>query len=258
MVFGGFFSFDPTWHLSVVPSPSPDWSGAPRFASLATRMKLLWCITISEFETSFFGFKIPNRVLTFFFSFLQVIVVSVSFLQHVYSWTKFSNIFYCRSNILPNATWAERFLAYDIVIFDYGLMRRILGTTECVANYLDGGYMRCNWCVQYSASLILLIIVLFCPQSPLWLLWPALLMQSSYVLGMGVLTMATAPKLLEALGGKVDSELGTAVSLYVAGFCLNWLFAFILWHYYWGIEKMHSSMKKGRAIQELLDACDRM
>lgn len=70
--------------------------------------------------------------------------------------------------------------------------------------------------------------------------------------------MATAPKLLEALGGKVDPELGSAVAIYVTGFCLNWLFAFILWHYYWGIEKMHAAMKKGRAIQQILDACDRV
>jgi len=54
-------------------------------------------------------------------------------------------------------------------------------------------------------------------------------MQSSYVLGMSILTMATTPKILEALGGVVDRELGTAFVIFVLGFLLNWLFAFVLW-----------------------------
>jgi hypothetical protein len=37
------------------------------------------------------------------------------------------------------APLSSYYLAYDIIIFDFGLMHRILGTTECVANYLDGG-----------------------------------------------------------------------------------------------------------------------
>lgn len=64
------------------------------------------------------------------------------------------------------------FLAYDIVIFDFGLMHRILGTTECVANYLDGGYMRAGYCLQHAGALTLLLIELFKPNLPLWFLWP--------------------------------------------------------------------------------------
>ncbi len=48
-------------------------------------------------------------------------------------------------------------------------------------------------------------------------------MQSAYVLGMSILTMATTPKILEALGGEVDRELGIAFVAYVLGFLLNWL-----------------------------------
>uniref|UniRef100_A0AC35EVL1 Uncharacterized protein n=1 Tax=Panagrolaimus sp. PS1159 TaxID=55785 RepID=A0AC35EVL1_9BILA len=65
-------------------------------------------------------------------------------------------------------------------------------------------------------------------------------MQSSYVLGMAILTMATAPKLLEALSGHVDQELGIATFVYVTGVSLNWLFTFVLWHYYWGMEQKYS------------------
>lgn len=69
-------------------------------------------------------------------------------------------------------------------------------------------------------------------------------MQSSYVLGMAILTMATIPKLLEALGGWKDSQLNTTFLIYTIGFSLNWLFVFILWHYYWGIEAKYGNLKK--------------
>lgn len=93
--------------------------------------------------------------------------------QHMWSFKEYRHIFNCHSNInITSSTWSEQFLAYDIIIFDFGLMHRILGTTECVANYLDGGYMRCAWCVQQASALVLLIVVLLCIPRPVWLLWP--------------------------------------------------------------------------------------
>uniref|UniRef100_A0A1I8AGT1 TLC domain-containing protein n=1 Tax=Steinernema glaseri TaxID=37863 RepID=A0A1I8AGT1_9BILA len=154
------------------------------------------------------------------------------------------HVFFCHSNITSSATAAETFLAYDIVIFDFGLMHRVLGTSECVANYLDGGYMRALWCVQHSSALMLMIFALYFFRRFVWLLWPCLLMQSSYALGMAVLTMATAPKLLEALSGTVDRELGIAFSSFMAGLSANWLFTFILWHYYWGMESKYATARR--------------
>lgn len=51
-------------------------------------------------------------------------------------------------------------------------MHRILGTTECIANYLDGGFMRSVWCLSHSSSLFLLLIALLFLTKPVWLLWP--------------------------------------------------------------------------------------
>ena len=65
----------------------------------------------------------------------------------------------------------------------------------------------------------------------------ALLMQSAYALGLGVLTMAIAPRILEAFGGKVDASLSFQFAIYATGFAFNWLFTFVLWHYYWYMEK---------------------
>ncbi|CAD5225654.1 unnamed protein product [Bursaphelenchus xylophilus] len=167
-------------------------------------------------------------------------------MQHVFSWWNYSNVFHCRSTLPANATLGSRFLACDIVIFDFGLMHRILGTTECVANYLDGGYMRCSWCLEHAAALCLLLACVCCIPRPVWLLWPALFMQSSYVLGMAILTMAIAPKMLEALTREVDQELGIALVSYCTGVSMNWLFTFILWHYYWGMEKKQVEMTEQR------------
>ncbi|KHJ81658.1 hypothetical protein OESDEN_18654 [Oesophagostomum dentatum] len=100
--------------------------------------------------------------------------------------------------------------------------------------------MRFGWCIEQSTALAIAIFSLLCMSRPLWLLWPGLLLQSSYSLGLSVLTMATAPKLLEALGGRVDLQLGTMFSIYIFGFFFNWFFTFVLWHHYWYLEKLYS------------------
>ncbi|VDK78860.1 unnamed protein product [Cylicostephanus goldi] len=130
-------------------------------------------------------------------------------------------------------------------------MHRVLGTEECVANYLDGGYMRFGWCIEHSSSLSLAIFSLLCMPRPLWLLWPGLLIQSSYSLGLSVLTMATAPKLLEALGGRVDMDLGLMFTAYLFGFFFNWIFTFILWHHYWHLERQYNppSLKRSASYK---------
>lgn len=75
-------------------------------------------------------------------------------------------------------------------------------------------------------------------------------MQSSYVLGMAILTMATTPKLLEALSGLADPQLNLAVLIYGLGFFINWLFAFVLWHYYWGAEAAKAFRKKLKLTEQ--------
>ncbi len=56
-------------------------------------------------------------------------------------------------------------------------MHRILGTTECIANYLDGGYMRAMWCCEHVGALLIMFIALYVYTKTTWLLWPALLIQ---------------------------------------------------------------------------------
>ncbi|EFO86321.1 hypothetical protein CRE_01584 [Caenorhabditis remanei] len=201
------------------------------------QMRLLAFIRIEEKETRFCGIRIPNKPLAILLALLQLSISVASFLQHVYSFYKHKKIFECHSDIPNNSSLETHFLAHDIIIFDFGLMHRVLGTNECVANYLDGGYMRFAWTIEQSTALSISLVSLICIPKPLWLLWPGLLMQSSYTLGLSVLTMATAPKILEALGGIIDFELALIFSVYSMGFAMNWLFTFVLWHYYWHRER---------------------
>ncbi|KAE9415905.1 hypothetical protein Angca_000406, partial [Angiostrongylus cantonensis] len=204
-------------------------------------MRLLWCIFIEEPETRICGIRIPNRPLAIVCAIMQFSVALASLFQHVFSIYKHRHVFLCRSGISYNSSIEEIYLAYDVIIFDFGLMHRVLGTDECVANYLDnkidGGYMRFGWCIEHTSALSLAIFSMVCMQRPLWLLWPALLIQSSYSLGLSVLTMATLPKFLEAVGGRVDVELALMLSAYSFGFTFNWMFTFILWHHYWHLER---------------------
>jgi len=64
-------------------------------------------------------------------------------------------------------------------------------------------------------------------------------MQSSFCLGMTVLSMAIAPKVLEAFGAVVDSSLLSSFLIYATGFLSNWVFTFILWHHFWFIERVN-------------------
>ncbi|CAJ0574572.1 unnamed protein product, partial [Mesorhabditis spiculigera] len=212
-------------------------------------MRLLWCMQIEEKDSSVFGLKVRNRQLAVFFTLLQLSVACISFFQHIFSIYRYQNVFLCKSDIdYEKADLETRFLAYDMIIFDFGLMRRVLGTDECVANYLDGGYMRFAWCFQHASALSLALMALLCCPRPIWLLWPALMMQSSYSLGMSVLTMATAPKILEALGGAVSINLWIPFLLFIGGFCVNWLFTFVLWHHYWHVE--HREERRRKALKE--------
>ncbi|CAD6190714.1 unnamed protein product [Caenorhabditis auriculariae] len=204
-------------------------------------MRLLACVTIDEQHSRLCGIRIPNRPLAILLALFQLTVSVASFLQHAFSYYKHGHVFLCNSNIfLHNATFEVHILAHDVIIFDFGLMHRVLGTDACVANYLDGGYMRFAWTIEQSSALTLSIVSLAFLPKPLWLLWPGLLMQSSYSLGLSVLTMATAPKILEALGGRIDMHLAVIFSIYVFGFCINWMFTFVLWHYYWYRERIFS------------------
>uniref|UniRef100_A0A914NI86 Uncharacterized protein n=1 Tax=Meloidogyne incognita TaxID=6306 RepID=A0A914NI86_MELIC len=214
-------------------------------------MRIFYILEIGERKTKCFGcLSCSNRSLCIFFCILQLVVVGCSLFQHLYSWSRFGHVFKCNSNITAEATFDERLLAYDIVIFDFGLMNIVLKMSKCVANYLDGGYLRFFWCVEHTSALLILLAVLSLDLKKIWLYWPALFMQSSFVLGMAILSMATTPKILEAISTRVDSHLTTLLSIYVCGVLLNWMFTLVLWHHYWDMEKVVRALEENSGTEQ--------
>ncbi|CAD6188355.1 unnamed protein product [Caenorhabditis auriculariae] len=189
-----------------------------------------------EDETTFIcGLGIRNRWLVAFFASLQLLVAAVSFAQHVYSVINFKKIFMCSFN--ESISDSGQFLQHDVIIFDFGLFNELIKVDECIANYLDGGYMRCLWCLGQVFALALTIgTCAFVAKPHPLLLWPALIMQNAYCFGLVILTIATADKLLVAIVHPMNAHLNLLIFYFAVGTCMNHLFDYILWHYYWHEE----------------------
>lgn len=190
---------------------------------------------IEEARTHFGCFWLSNRLLCLTLGLAQLGIAGVSLSQHVYSVYRYGKIFFCQSNItgLPNAS---EFLAYDIIIFDYGLNMYLLGTQECVANYMDGGYGRSLWCVGHTSAIFLLLCALLCSRPNLIFFYPAILQQSIYALGLVVLTLATLPKLLVAVFAEPKPHVLLLIFIFFVGMVFTWFFTLVLWHWFWHLE----------------------
>ncbi|CCD72620.1 Polyprenol reductase [Caenorhabditis elegans] len=187
---------------------------------------------VEDEKTFLFGIQFRNRKLVTFFALVQLVVASVSFAQHIYSVALFNKIFYCSFNETRSNT--GHFLSHDVIIFDFGLFHELINVQECIANYLDGGYMRCLWCFTQMIALTLTIWTTLCiPKPHPLLLWPMLIIQNAYCFGLVILTIATADKLLVALFHPVNAHLNLMILYFAVGTSINHFFDYILWHYYW-------------------------
>lgn len=175
----------------------------------------------------------------------QLVVAAASFAQHVYSLYYHHHIFFCRFE--PQFKIHNSFLAYDIIIFDFGLFQQILGVQECIANYLDGGYLRCAWCVGQILAIIIVLTVPFLRIARSWLLWPLLTMQNIYCIGVTILTIATIGKLIIAVVNDLSGRLVWLALIYLFGAAMNWFLNYVLWHFYWYLE---AAEKQRRNNQE--------
>ena len=53
----------------------------------------------------------------------------------------------------------DDFLQHDVIIFDFGLFHHLIPkVTKCIANYMDGGYMRCLWCLWQLTCLSMILV----------------------------------------------------------------------------------------------------
>lgn len=201
--------------------------------------------------THFFKWKIENRFIAIVFCFFQLFVSSTSLAQHVYSLLHYRTIFSCHVNASFRND-SGKFLAYDIVIYDFGLFNFLLGTEECVANYLDGGYMRCLWCLSQVSCQLLVLYVLFFKIKWSYAMCPILLQQSVYSLGLIILTIATLPKLLNAFVARFTARFIKLISIFFSGMILTWFYTFTVWHYYWYLDRVENETKTRLKQERLL------
>ncbi|VIO92025.1 Uncharacterized protein BM_BM4798 [Brugia malayi] len=193
-------------------------------------------IKITDQYTYLFSLCICNKVLIYCLGIGQLIVAAFSLAQHFVSVIQFGKIFKCSFNGSTNGSndAGKKFLSHDMIIFDFGLFHELIKVEECVANYLDGGYMRCLWCIgQMVALSAALFSMLFIPKAHPIYLWPLLIVQNAYCFGLVILTIATSDKLLTSLLHPANGHLILLIVIFFIGTSANYLFDYILWHYYW-------------------------
>lgn len=201
------------------------------------------------------NYRISNALICCILNFGQLIISSASLGQHVYSYIYVDRkIFAC--SFKPNFAVLQRnygmdavppttpsseqqqaqhlFLEYDVIIYDFKLFNRIWGIDKCIANYMDGGYMRFVWCVSHVIVIVTFLTLVACVSKPKsFMLWPILSMQTFYSIGLLVLTLSAMPKFLPILLGNVDQDTILPISLYIFAISLNFFLTYIMWHYYW-------------------------
>ncbi|KRX99644.1 hypothetical protein T4E_11619, partial [Trichinella pseudospiralis] len=194
---------------------------------------------IDDHQTHVWKWSAENQLISTVFAAVQLLIVTASFAQHAYSMCNGEGVFNCQFNTTVAGKNHSQFLAVDVIVFDYGLFQQLLGTDKCVANHLDGGYMRFVWCLVHLISLLLLLVqVALLPRTAQpALLRPAVFVQSIYSLGLIILLLATLPKMLSALINRFG-EVSTNTSIYFAGTFFNWIFTLILWHFYWYVKAL--------------------
>uniref|UniRef100_A0A915HNG6 Uncharacterized protein n=1 Tax=Romanomermis culicivorax TaxID=13658 RepID=A0A915HNG6_ROMCU len=200
--------------------------------------------------------KILNSKICAILSIVQLFFAAAAFAQHIFSLLTFhGQIFACKfvhspqrqkwattttMTTQPPNTFSSTFMSFDIIIFDFGLFEKLWGIQECIANHIDGGYLRFVWCISQILVIILFLLTICCLEKPRpILLTPILSFQSFYSIGLLILTLSGVPKFLPMLFGNIDKESLMPMLIYFAGASLNFFCTYVLWHYYWYLSDLH-------------------
>ena len=181
---------------------------------------------------------------------VQLIVTVISLAQHIYSIAIFNDVFHCRFNdtdipkIKDETTDFRLFLSYDVIIFDFGLFNRLIPKLNlCLANYMDGGYGRFMWCISQTLAIVSLLVLPFISKPKPYHMWPVMIMENTYCLGLVILTIATLDKLVTNLLTN-PGHLTYLIIIYLTGTGMNYFLTYILWHLYWFVEAEAKSRKE--------------
>lgn len=142
------------------------------------------------------------------------------------------------------------------MIFDIGLFHSLWGIRGCVAEYLDGGFGRLAWCVSHIISLAVSLPFAFVSRPRPCFLWPLLIQQSAYGVGLLILLIAALPRILPQLM-EPHAVPVVPISVYICGTMLNFFLLYVYWHWYWHVASLWGSAVKVRLGQVVRNANNR-
>jgi hypothetical protein len=225
----------------ATPSSASNARSSPSFEE-TSRLKKVFVIT--DQYSKIFGYRVLNSQLSFYLGFCQLLVCVWALSQHIYSLAIHKEVLYCNFN--ENITDSKFMVGVDAIIFDVGLFHSLWGIQGCVAQHLDGGYGRFGWCIAHIFAFCFSLPFAFCSHPKPRLLWPLLIMQSIYGIGLLILSLAALPRVLPTFMGDIGNAPIGAILVYVFGAAMNYMLLYWYWHWYWFIESEYESATKLR------------
>jgi hypothetical protein len=203
-------------------------------------------IFITDQYSKIWGYRFLNSQLSFYIGICQLLVCLWALLQHIYSIINYNKVLYCNFENVTLTDEPQLLVGVDAIIFDVGLFHSLWGIHGCVAQHLDGGYGRFGWCISHIFSLTFCLPFAFCSHPKPIYLWPLLIQQSIYGIGLLILSLAALPRVLPSFMGDIGSAPTGAIFIYVFGATMNYLLLYWYWHWYWFIEAEYESATKLR------------
>ncbi|TKR93506.1 hypothetical protein L596_007949 [Steinernema carpocapsae] len=207
-------------------------------------------LVVRDQHTKIFGQRLLNSQLSLYIGLLQLLICIWSLTQHVYSIIYYDEILYCD---FKNASAPWAMVSVDAIIFDIGLFHSLWGIDGCIAQHLDGGYGRFGWCTCHTLALIFCLPFAFANRPRPIYLWPLLIQQSAYGIGLLILSLAALPRVLPTFMGDLNNAPLLSILTYLVGTILNFFLLYIYWHWYWYVEEMWNSARKIRNDQTVVN-----
>ncbi|KAE9551797.1 hypothetical protein FO519_005001 [Halicephalobus sp. NKZ332] len=201
-------------------------------------------LLITDQHSKIFGYRVLNSQLSLYIGVFQLLVCLWALTQHVYSIIKYKKILYCD---FENVTLTEEnqfLVGVDAIIFDVGLFHSLWGIHGCVAQHLDGGYGRFGWCICHIAVLLFCLPFAFVSRPKPYFLWPLLIQQSAYGIGLLILSLAALPRILPTFMGDLTNAPIFAILFYLFGALMNYWLLYVYYHWYWHVESEYESATK--------------
>uniref|UniRef100_A0AC35TKM0 G protein-coupled receptor n=1 Tax=Rhabditophanes sp. KR3021 TaxID=114890 RepID=A0AC35TKM0_9BILA len=207
------------------------------------------CLQILDEYTLCMGHKFQNAKLAFYIGIFQLIVCFWSLSQHIYSIFFFEKVLHCDFSNKTESLWIM--VGVDAIIFDIGLFHSLWGIAGCVAMHLDGGYGRFLWCLCHTFALLFCLPFAFVPRPNPIALWPLLIQQSAYGVGLLILSLAALPKILPTFMGDITKAPYAEIAFYLFGSGINFFLLLIYYHWYWFVEAEWNKAQKKVAFIEV-------